>query len=386
MKRILYIWQAGYPWDVRVEKICNTLRDEGCEVTILARWKPGQLQQETLHNITIVRVGYQLPSIASLPISHNPVWQKAINTTVDRIRPHMIIPREILLAEAAAKSAKKYSIPVIMDMAEHYPAAMREWKKYTATALGRLLVQTIKVPDILEKRSVHLMDGIMTVCQENSDRLLREYGYPFMNTQVVNNTPSLYMSQIEHKRTLSSPRHFAHHGYITAERGLDTLVQGIALLLPSYPLLQLTLAGEGETLQALQQLVRTLSLSAHVHTPGGYKHENVQQMYQQTDVGVLPYWDTEFRNHTIPNKLFDYMAFGIPVIVSKAQPMKRIVEETGAGIAADCSTPQGIATGIEVMLQQDMAAMSKNGIKAFQEKYNWENDTKTLLQFLQNYT
>lgn len=385
MKRILYIWQAGYPWDVRVEKICHSLRDEGLEVIILARWKPNQPQQEIINNITIIRVGYQLPALASLPISHNPLWQKAIHRTIEKFRPNIVIPREILLAETAAKSARKYGIPVIMDMAEHYPAAMREWKKYTTTVLGRFCVQTIKIPDMLERRSVQLMDGIITVCEENSDRLAQEYGYPLTSTQVVNNTPHLSILQTTQKERHSPPLYFAHHGYMTAERGLDTLVEGMARLFPSYPPLQLTLAGEGEMLPLLQQLIQTLNITAHVHTPGGYEHTNLPQLYQQTDVGILPYWNTEFRNHTIPNKLFDYMAFGIPIIVSEARPMKRIVEETGVGIAADCSTPQGIANSIEIMLQQDMAVMSKNGIKAFQEKYNWERDKELLVGFLSSY-
>ena len=42
MPKILYIWQGGFPWDVRAEKICLELISRGCEATLLARWVPGQ--------------------------------------------------------------------------------------------------------------------------------------------------------------------------------------------------------------------------------------------------------------------------------------------------------------------------------------------------------
>ena len=42
LQRVLYVWQARYPWDVRVEKICNALKRNGIEVEILARRAVGE--------------------------------------------------------------------------------------------------------------------------------------------------------------------------------------------------------------------------------------------------------------------------------------------------------------------------------------------------------
>ena len=53
---------------------------------------------------------------------------------------------------------------MLIDMAEHYPATMRTWKKYQGNALARFLVFWAKVPDLVERRSVGLADGIITVC------------------------------------------------------------------------------------------------------------------------------------------------------------------------------------------------------------------------------
>lgn len=385
MKRILYIWQAGYPWDVRVEKICSALRDNGFEVIILARWKPGQKEHETLDGMHIVRVGYRLPSQMTIPVSLNPLWYQAIRKSIDKFQPSLVIAREILLAEAAAKLSHRSGIPVIMDMAEHYPAAMREWKKYMHNPFLRFLVQTAQVPDYVEKKAINASDGIITVCQENSNRLHTQYQYPYDALQVVHNTPSRKLfADIELHYTLPS-RQFAHHGFLTEERGLSLFLQGFKLALQQHPSMKLTLAGEGESYNDLRLLIEQLALQQSVILSGGYTYSDIMPMYTATDVGILPYRNDEFRNHTIPNKLFDYMACGKPLLVSQTKPMQRIIEETQAGIAVDCSQPITIAQGIITLLESNTISMGKNGRKAFLEKYNWENDAGHLLEFLQYY-
>ena len=46
MPRILYIWQAAYPWDIRVEKVCFALQRQNCAVALLARQPVGRLVLE----------------------------------------------------------------------------------------------------------------------------------------------------------------------------------------------------------------------------------------------------------------------------------------------------------------------------------------------------
>ena len=80
--KILYIWQAAYPWEIRAEKVCLALREAGYEVTLLARWKVGQSLKEDCQGIRVIRVGQCLPGSASLPVPLNPVWSSAIRRTI----------------------------------------------------------------------------------------------------------------------------------------------------------------------------------------------------------------------------------------------------------------------------------------------------------------
>ncbi|MCK5742582.1 MAG: hypothetical protein KAH48_10220, partial [Chlorobi bacterium] len=119
MAEILYIWKGAYPWDVRTQKVCGALTNAGHEVHILARWTCEELERETVDGFNVIRVGYKQASRNSLPLSFNPVWRKAIRSSIIEIKPDLLIAREIMLARASGSIAHKFNLPMIIDMAEH---------------------------------------------------------------------------------------------------------------------------------------------------------------------------------------------------------------------------------------------------------------------------
>jgi glycosyltransferase involved in cell wall biosynthesis len=387
MARIVYIWQKDFPWDVRTEKICLALRDGGHEVTMLVRWSAGSPSESLWKDIRIVRVGVGMPSALSLPVSGNPLWHRALQCLVDEWQPDMLMPREIMLAEAASRCARRRGIPVVIDMAEHYPAAMRGWKKYNASLLSRWAVQTARIPDIVERRAVERASGIITVCEENSERLSKQYGYNAAQMAVVHNTPD---TSVFHnvRKGLQHPtlRHFGFHGYIAPERNVEVLVRAFAIAAREHPDLALTIAGDGESMPEVRRAVSETQMHERIRLLGAYKYNELERLYGEIDVGIVVYRNDEFSNFTIPNKLFDYLACGKPVIVSNAAPLKRIVETTKTGLVSQCDTPEPLAQtllSMAAMPKADSDEASCNGILASERLYNWSVDTQTLLAFVE---
>jgi len=384
MTKILYVWQAAYPWDVRAEKICQELRVRGCDVTLLARWKPGQAAEEMLEGIRIVRTGHGLPHAASLPIPINPVWRRAIRELVQTWNPDVVIAREILLAEPAARACRRRGIPMIIDMAEHYPATMRTWDKYRDGWIPRLLVFHARVPDLVERRSVSRADGVISVCDEQNDRLHRQFGYPRNRMAVVHNTLESNTFDKVRKGCTVPPRVFAHHGYITSQRGLGNLVRGFALAARQEPEIELVLAGSGDT-SKLSEMARDLRVADRIKLTGPYSHAELVDLYSQADVGMLAYPIDDSWSHTLPNKLFDYLACGKPVIVSPIPSFRRVVEDAKAGVVLAGQSPQDIADGILRMCRVDPEPMVQGGQAAARSRYNWESDAQELIEFLARY-
>lgn len=384
MATILYVQQIKLPDEVRAEKICRSLVKAGHRVIVLSRWFEGMSEREEYQGYTVLRAGYNQPSGKFTPLPFNPFWRNTVRAAVKEFQPDCIIVREMILSDAAASVARSKDIPLLIDMAEHYPAAMRGWKKYQKSMSGRFITNTLRLPDIIEKNCVSAANGIIVVCAEQITRLQEQYGYPYEHIAIVHNTPEL-----EQFRNIGKDTHesivFAHHGYLQLQRNLDVFILGFALALREYPQIALHFAGEGETLNDLEDIVRQKHLENSVRFTGEYRLTELASLYSTSDIGIIPYMPDDFHNHTLQNKLFDYMACGKPVLVSEAKPLARIMEETGAGISWDCSTPESVCMGIATLLSSDTATMSRNGIRWAQNKYNWRKDEQVLLDFVGEY-
>ena len=92
------------------------------------------------------------------------------------------------------------------------------------------------------------------------------------------------------------------------------------------------------------------------------------------DVGVVPYRDNPHTATTIPHKLTQYMAFGLPVLVSDVAPLERVIEETAGGAVFPAGDPRGFATAaIELATNpEETRRLGANAGHAVSTTYNWE--------------
>jgi glycosyltransferase involved in cell wall biosynthesis len=98
----------------------------------------------------------------------------------------------------------------------------------------------------------------------------------------------------------------------------------------------------------------------------------------------VPHHATESWNTTVPNKLFDYMSKGKPVIVSNAKPVERIVREEQCGIVFKDRDSEDLARAIVTLKPESIrTAMGQRGRDAIARKYNWAIDEQRLCNALE---
>lgn len=96
------------------------------------------------------------------------------------------------------------------------------------------------------------------------------------------------------------------------------------------------------------------------------------------DFGILFYEDTCLNHrYCSPNKMFEYIMAGIPVLVSNLFEMKRLVESLGVGIVAETNDVVGFIEAIESSIDQSYSKCVDNVIKA-RKQFSWEEQEKVL--------
>jgi len=101
------------------------------------------------------------------------------------------------------------------------------------------------------------------------------------------------------------------------------------------------------------------------------------------NIGIVLYHNTSWNNYyCAPNKLFEYLMQGLPVIASNFPGMKEIVEGEQIGLCVNPTDSIQIAKAINEILddKHKYKMMRRNALKASKEKYNWEIESQKLLK------
>ena len=142
------------------------------------------------------------------------------------------------------------------------------------------------------------------------------------------------------------------------------------------------LVGDGQvTTSELVEMSKRLGIEKHVTFTGWVSFDRAMKYVQESDIGVIPHRSVPHTNNTVPHKLFQYMFYGKPLIVSDVKPLKRIVTETGCGLVFRAGDHEELAERLleainDVSKQKEMG---EKGRRAVENKYNWDTEQKKLL-------
>jgi len=101
------------------------------------------------------------------------------------------------------------------------------------------------------------------------------------------------------------------------------------------------------------------------------------------DVGIHLIENTCLNHYyCLPNKLFEYMMVGLPVVMSDFPEMGKVVREAQVGLLVDPADPVQVAEALERLLSDERLRrrFSEHGLKAAKEQYNWERESSKLEQ------
>jgi glycosyltransferase involved in cell wall biosynthesis len=383
--RIGMILEVPFPPHPRVEKEMRALTRAGHEVHVLAFASAGRPKTESLDGLgTVHRVPFPMwlrpfRLLYGGRALYNRYWLPHVRRFAEEVRADALHVHDLPLAGAAHRVAAGRDIPLVLDFHENWPGFM-VWAGKGYNFLVRLCIDHCGWRRY-EAEAVRWAEMLIVVDPTNADRLTGLYGLPAEQIAEVSNTPELdRLLPRLHGGARREGVTLLYMGGLDFGRGLQTVIEAMALRKQDLLPLRFVVVGEGPYRKELERRTRERGLTDRVEFHGWQPYDRLGEYIGSADVGAVPHVRDELTDTTIPNKIFEYMAGGLPVLSSDCVPLARVVEETRCGLvfrsedAASCGDALVRLCGDAALRRE----LGEQGRAAVLRKYNWDETAKSL--------
>jgi glycosyltransferase involved in cell wall biosynthesis len=165
---------------------------------------------------------------------------------------------------------------------------------------------------------------------------------------------------------------------INIQRGAEEALEAM-LYLPDYFLLFI---GSGDIIEQLKNECVVLNLQDRVRFIPRLPMNELKSYTSIADIGLSLDKDTNLNyRYSLPNKLFDYIHAGLPLLASSLVEVKKIVEGYDIGLCIDSLEPKVLAKKTEEMFSNNSRfAKWKENVKLAAKELSWEKEEEKILE------
>lgn len=347
-------------------KQAKTLTRSGYDVTIIAQ----STKNKTVDGIKIIALPSPKNRIERIFFLTKKIYKLALQQKANIYHFH-----DPELLPWAVKLKKKTGAKIIYDIHENIPGQIltKPWlPKFSKKLIAYLYKER-------EKKKLLYIDWLI-LAEDSYKELYKNY----TNTTVIRNYPLIFKNLIKKQGIkFESPR-LVYAGAINRKRGLLEMIESVKILKPRFSHIQLKIAGaiRKELKSKMNNLIDAYQLKNNIIFLGRIPYTEVPYLLSQSNTGLSILYPVANYIESLPTKLLEYMAAGLPVIASDFPLYKKFVEKNKCGLTVDPFIPIKIAKAIEYLIKHPKKAqkMGENGRKAILENYNWKNESKKLLK------
>jgi glycosyltransferase involved in cell wall biosynthesis len=362
MKHITVLVSNDLQHDQRVAKVCGTLRDLGFDLTLVGRELPNSPAYVGPFSVVRFRLLFQRGVLFYLALNFRLFCYLLFKRT------DIILANDLDTLLPAFLVSKLRGKELVYDSHEYFTEAEgltgRPFQKGVWLNLERWIFPKLK--------------HVITV-NESIASIYREL-YK-VKVHVVRNVPKQVDSVKQSQPTRSALELpvdktivLLQGSYIDPDRGGMELVQAFQHL----PNALLLVIGSGRDYHNMQLVGKNLALT-NVRFMGRMDYDRLQQYTAVADIGVSLDKPIHLNyKYSLPNKLFDYIHAGIPVLVSDLPELRKIVEAYHVGEIVDRIEPFNIAQAILNMSNQNRQMVWRKNTKLAQSELNWQKESTVL--------
>jgi glycosyltransferase involved in cell wall biosynthesis len=345
------------PHDGRIfEKEAKSLAKEH-DVTIIAPWDAGDVGEDGGVRVVTVR---KPASNLLHPVTLWRTFRACLSRECDVIHCHEPDALLIALLLKAVRGRK-----VVYDIHEHWPSEIPfDLGLPNATGFTRFLESLLSPVEVGLAR---FADARIAVSESVAERFRGNGKEPVIisNFSVADSVPLAPQG--------GSGRNVMYMaGNMQLFHGIRECISAMSKVTAKYPDLSLTLVGNVR--EDIGAIVAETDPRPEITLTGYLPYRQMYETLCRGSIGLLVFQPDYYNAYIgLPNKLFDYMLCGLPVVASNFPEIRKVVGEAGCGVLVDPTDPDAIAEAIAYLLENPDEArrMGENGRKAVLEKYNW---------------
>lgn len=377
--------------DRRILDGARLLREAGWPTLVIAGAPPGDLaDEESYPDVPIVRLMGNWVPADRIPAYDGDPALAAIQTAGLSFGAHLrllaaalAVPCEVIIANdlpqlaAGILAARAHGAALIYDAHEFYPS--QPFTKGTATTLEEI-----------ERRLIGWADVLVTVNDSIADLIALTYHCQrpatILNCKARHTGPPVSREDSPLRAFLRAgpqQRVLLYQGNLAGSRNLEQLVDGMASV--RHPDVVLAFMGKASAVgDALQERARALGLlGTRVHFVPEQSSANLLAWTAGADAGIIPYPHSDMNTWLVsPNKLYEFLAVGLPILASHGPELRRFVGDLGVGVNAHLVTPADFAEAIDAFFAQPLDAFRARA-QAVADRFTWEREGRLWLPLLE---
>lgn len=370
MKRVIVSVINDLVTDQRVNKSCLTLQKAGYEVLLVGRKQrkspPMDERPYASHRMKLLfEKGPIFYAEYNIRLFLFLLFHRAnllLSNDLDTILPNFFVSR--LKGIKMIYDSHEYftETPELI----HRPKVQRVWKR-------------------IEEFAVPKLGEMITVCDSIADLFREKYG---VKVHVIRNIPpQKALPPKGDKAELGLPldKHLLvlQGSGINIQRGAEELVQAMQYLDDCH----LMIIGGGDVLPILKQMVVDLNIADRVCFLPRMSYANMMGYTQNAELGFCLDKDTNLNyRFSLPNKLFDFIQAGVPIVASHLTEIEKIIRRYDIGSFVENHDPKTIAATIQDALSDaERYGKWKQNLAVAAHDLRWENEEKALLAIYQQY-
>jgi len=383
MEKIGIVVDNDFYNDVRVFNECKIIASAVKEVHVLCFDFGRDVKKEIPKNIYVhkIKIKRKLKDLLFAFNNtfglYNLFWSRQIvkffrNTGIQQIHVH-----DLYMSKPTYIALKKSNIQFNLDLHENFPAAVEDYK-WMWRFPYKYLIRPEKWKK-LEKKYLSYPHNIVVLSETFRDDLLRKYDFLRKDQFVIYpNVPDLYelLSYKVDDKILDKNNDFIvfYFGGISERRGIFTAIESMKILKGKIPGIKLLLIGPVDKAEykRFNEAINDNSIKNNIIW---YKWKDISLLPSYITIShvcISPIVKNAQHESGVANKVFQYMLFERPLIVSDCKPQKQIIDEEKCGLTFVSEDKNDLADKIYYLYKNVNLrnAMGTNGKAAVIEKYN----------------